>query len=277
MTTTAAAGGGSDANNDDDDDDDDERRRLPYLRPRPWTTRSTDEISKPSLEPKRKPKTSTSCVRRWRLNGRACGLLPQLASASQPWRCKPAGRRTCAAAQLLQWLRARGTVATAGRSCVAGVAVTTSQRRADETTTTTMPMRTMTRTTDDGDKVPHPGAQLQQPQKRLPQTGHRNRSKILAPRAAPRATQGTDDDQNDCKGPCCSRFADYQLTRRATCEVHFKDGSDRTSHLRLCQGALCHGRTWVHGASKHHCEKQCRRNEDFHSCCIRLRLRCFRT
>ena len=118
-------------------------------------------------------------------------------------------------------------------------------------------------------------AQLQQPQKRLPQTGHRNRSKILAPRAAPRATQGTDDDQNDCSCPCCNRFADYQLTRRATCEVHFKDGSDRTSHLRLCQGALCHGRTWVHGASKHHCEKQCRRNEDFHSCCIRLRLRCF--
>ena len=54
-----------------------------------------------------------------------------------------------------------------------------------------------TRTTDDGDKVVHPGAQLRQPQTRLPQTGHRNRSKILAHRAAPRATRGTDDDQDD--------------------------------------------------------------------------------
>ena len=58
---------------------------------------------------------------------------------------------------------------------------------------------------------------------------------------------------------------------------HFTACRDRTNRLLPYPCGLCHGRTWAHGASKHHCEKQCRRNEDFHSCCIRLRLRCFCT
>ena len=58
---------------------------------------------------------------------------------------------------------------------------------------------------------------------------------------------------------------------------HFTACRDRTNRLLPYPCGLCHGRTWAHGASKHHCERPCRKNGAIRSCCTRLRLQCCRT
>ena len=58
---------------------------------------------------------------------------------------------------------------------------------------------------------------------------------------------------------------------------HFTACRDRTSRPLPYPCGLCHGRTWARGASKHHCERPCRKNGAIRSCCTRLRLQCCRT